>query len=201
MERTDLPGPPKEDGPIEQAIADRESRRSFADRPLAVEDLARLVWAAQGVTHERDGVSMRAAPSAGATYPLVVFLDVANGTADLDAGLYRYDHEDHALDRTRGAVHEEVTQAALGQPVVANAPTTLVIAADYERTRSQYPEHGTRYVHMEVGHAAENVHLVCTARGLHTCPVGAFDDEALASALDLPAALDPLYLLPVGHPA
>jgi SagB-type dehydrogenase family enzyme len=201
MERIDLPDPPYEGKKtVEDAIAQRKSHRSFADRPVSVDDIARLVWAAQGLTHERDGVQMRAAPSAGATFPLEVFLDVATGAEDIEAGRYRYDPADHVLERTGGPAHDAVTQAALDQPVVADAPTTLAITADYTRTTSQYPEHGIRYVHMEAGHAAENVQLVGTARRLHTCPVGAFDDVSLASALGLPDELDPLYLLPVGYP-
>ena len=197
--------PPETDGStsVESAIATRASRRSFSDEPVAIEDVAQLLWAAQGITHDRDEFAMRAAPSAGATYPLVVFIEVAPGGCDeLDPGLYRYDPVDHVLTpEIEGDIHDDVTAAALGQPVVSGAPVTVVLAAEYERTRREYPDHGTRYVHMEVGHAAQNVHLSCEARGLNSCPVGAFTDEELASALDLTDRLDPLYLIPVGRPA
>ncbi|MFA9418437.1 SagB/ThcOx family dehydrogenase [Natrinema sp. HArc-T2] len=186
---------------VERAIATRESRRSFAQTPVDIGDVAQLLWAAQGRTHVRDGVELRVAPALGATYPLTLFLEVTPaGIEDLEAGLYRYEPERHTLEREREtAVHDDLTAAALDQAVIATAPMTIVIAAAYDRTRRQYPAHGNRYVHMEVGHAAENVHLVCEARALNTCPVGAFDDDDVTTALSLPSRLEPLYLLPVGH--
>ncbi|WP_254526083.1 SagB/ThcOx family dehydrogenase [Natrinema caseinilyticum] len=186
---------------VERAIATRRSRRSFARTPIEIEDVSQLLWAAQGRTHERDGVEMRAAPSAGATYPLTVFLEVApGGSGQLAPGLYRYEPERHGLETTlETAIHDEFAAASSGQAVVDAAPVTVVLTADYDRTRRQYPAHGERYVHMEAGHVAENVHLVCEARGLNTCPVGAFSERALADALSLPGRLAPLYLLPVGR--
>ncbi|MFC7046152.1 SagB/ThcOx family dehydrogenase [Halobacteriaceae archaeon GCM10025711] len=194
---------PETDGhvSVEQAIAARASRRSFADRPITAGDAGQLLWAAQGITHGRMGVEMRASPSAGATYPLVAFLVVRNGDG-LDPGVYRYDPADHALTSVVAADgYEALVRAAGGQDVVRAAPATLVLAANYDRTTREYPAHGERYVHMEAGHAAENVHLACEGRGLATCPVGAFDDAMLSSTLDLPADLAPLYLLPFGYPS
>ena len=83
--------------------------------------------------------------------------------------------------------------------IVWDAPATIILAAEYDRTRTKYPDHGDRYVHMEAGHAAQNVHLVCESRDLNTCPVGAFSDADVPDVLDLPERLDPLYLLPFGH--
>lgn len=203
MSQYDLPQPETEgQTSVEGAIEQRASRRSFADAPVSIDDVAQLLWAAQGITHERDGIEMRAVPSAGATYPSEVFLDVApDGCEDLPAGLYRYEPSTHDLEAvTDESVHEDVVAAAYSQPVVAQAPVTLAVAADYERTVSEYPDHGRRYVHMEAGHIAQNVHLVCEARDLYSCPVGAFADEQLDSALSLPPELDPLYLVPVGRP-
>jgi len=202
MTRIALPDP-ETDGStsVEQAIATRASRRSFATTPVALTDVSQLLWAVQGVTHVADGVEMRAAPSAGATYPLVAFLEVApEGSTELDPGLYRYEPSDHALEPTlETAIHDDLTTAALDQPVVGDAPATIVLAAEYERTCSQYPDHGERYVHMEAGHAAQNVHLVCESRELNSCPVGAFVDAKVTDILSLPDDLDPLYLVPFGY--
>ncbi|TMT81616.1 SagB/ThcOx family dehydrogenase [Haloterrigena sp. H1] len=202
MAPIELPDPDM-DGSIsvERAIATRESRRSFARTPIELEAVSQLLWAAQGQTHVRDGVELRAAPSAGATYPLTVFLEVApNGSEELEPGVYRYDQQRHALERElETAVHDDLTTASHDQVVIADAPMTIVVTADDDRTKRQYPDHGERYVHMEAGHVAENVHLVCESRGLNTCPVGAFTDTAVAAALSLPTRLAALYLLPVGH--
>lgn len=198
----ELPDPATgERGDVEGAIDARESRRSFASTPVSIEHVATLLWAVQGITHEQDGVPLRAAPSAGATLPLVALLAVApEGCDGLDAGLYRYEPEEHRLDRAiDGSVHAELTRAAHGQAVVDGAPATVALAADYDRTTRQYPDHGERYVHMEAGHAAQNALLACASRGLNACPVGAFDDDELADVLELPAELDPLYLVPFGR--
>lgn len=130
----------------------------------------------------------------------IAFLEVApGGSDDLEAGLYRYEPTTHVLETALGtAVHDDLVRAAMDQTVVRDAPT-IVLAANYDRTRRQYPAHGDRYVHMEAGHAAENLHLVCEARELNSCPVGAFADEDVAAALDLSDDLAPLYLLPFGH--
>ena len=186
---------------IERTIGARTSRRSFADEAVGLETVATLLWSVQGLTHERDGVPMRASPSAGATFPMVAFLSVAPGGCDeLEAGLYRYVPDEHRLDPViQESIHEDLTAAALDQAVVRGAPVAIALAADYDRTIRQYPDHGERYVHMEAGHAAQNALLVCESRGLNACPVGAFDDDELAAVLDLPADLDPLYLVPFGR--
>lgn len=202
MAPIDLPEPdPHGETSVERAIATRASRRSFASSPITLEDASQLLWAAQGITHVHDGVKLRAAPSAGATYPLVAYLEVASGSCpDLEAGLYRYEPAEHALEPTvESSIRDELTRAALDQEVVGEAPATIALAGDYERTRRQYPDHGRRYVHMEAGHVAENVQLLCEGRELNCCPVGAFDDADLADALSLPADLEALYLLPFGN--
>ena len=185
---------------LDRAIADRQSHRGFGSGPIALTDVAAVLWAAQGYTHGDADQPMRAAPSAGATYPLETYLEVPKaGVTDLDPGLYRYDPVAHTLEPSiEGTLRPEFVTAANDQPAVDNASATIVLAAEYDRTTREYPDHGRRYVHMEAGHAAQNLHLVCVDRGLASCPVGAFDDAATASVLELPAALDPLYLLPVG---
>lgn len=202
MTQVELPGPERDGSTsVERAIATRESRRSFDRTPVSIEDVSQLLWAAQGITHQHDGVAMRAAPSAGATYPLVAFLEIAsNGVDGLDAGLYRYDPGDHDLETTvDGTIRDDLAQAALEQDVVKEAPAIIALTADYDRTREQYPDHGERYVHMEAGHAAQNVQLAGEPRDLASCPVGAFVDSDVADALALPERLDPLYLLPFGN--
>lgn len=186
---------------VSRAVADRESRRSFTDEPLDERDVTQVLWAAQGVTHTRDGVEMRTAPSAGATYPLTVFLEVREGGCEtLDAGVYRYvsDADAHSLEKNLDAsVRDELVAAAGGQNVVRDAPASVVVTAEYERTTREYPHHGERYAHMEAGHAAQNVHLVCEEHDLCSCPVGAFSDDAVADALGV--ELNPLYIVPFGH--
>lgn len=202
MESIALPEPRRDSvTSVEAAITNRRSRRSFAGTPLDEADVGQLLWAGQGLTREGMGDAYRAAPSAGATYPLVVFLELPpDGCEGLPAGLLRYEPEEHGLGQVHdSSLRDDLVRAALEQDVVEGGAATIVVAADFDRTTREYPEHGRRYVHMEAGHVAQNVQLACESRGLSCCPVGAFQDEQLHSALSLPDELDPLYLLPVGN--
>ncbi len=183
---------------VERALAQRRSIRAFADDPLPLAAVAQLLWAAQGVTD--GGRGFRTAPSAGALYPLEVYL-VAGAVSGIGAGIYRYDPSAHQLRfRAGGDLRSAVARAALEQHWVADAPAILVLAAVYQRSVRQYGERAARYVHMEVGHAAQNVYLQAGALGLGTTLVGAFHDRRLARVLGLPEDHEPLALMPVGAP-
>jgi len=202
MMQQDIPlGQPKTKGQLslEETISRRRSRRSFSTRPLTLAQVGQLLWCAQGITDERS--QKRASPSAGATYPLEVFIAVGKGGVDgLEAGVYRYVPSEHALERTgAGDIRARVAKAALGQQFLAEAPVDLLVAADYDRTTRRYGERGIRYVHMEVGHVGQNVYLQAEALGLGTVVVGAFRDELVARAFGLPKELRPLCIMPVGH--
>ncbi len=197
--RVELPEP-KTDGevPLERTIAERRSRRSFSDRGISLEDAGQILWSAQGLTEGH----YRAAPSAGATYPLEMFVAVGEGTVgDLAAGVYRYHPGDHALSQgVVGDVRGRLAGAALRQGFVADGAMVVVIAADYGRTTGRYGERGIRYVHMEVGHVGGNIYLQCEALNLGTVAVGAFDDEEVEDVVGISGELDALYIMPVGHP-
>jgi SagB-type dehydrogenase family enzyme len=182
---------------VEQALQRRRSVRAFAPTPLTPADVAQLLWAAQGRT---DAQGHRTAPSAGALYPLDVLL-VAGRVEGLPAGLYRYLPDGHRLQPgATGDLRAAVAAATRGQAWVAQAPALLVIVADPQRSTPRYGARAERYLSIEAGHAAQNVYLQATARGLGTTIVGAFDDQALRAALGLTAAHVPLAVLPVGHP-
>jgi len=181
---------------VEEALLDRRSVRQYSDDSLSLEEASQLLWAAQGVTADWGG---RTAPSAGALYPLELYL-VAVRIEGLDAGVYRYVPNGHELVVVRrGNVSRELTGAALDQGSVRAAAAVLVFTAVYERTTVKYSERGIRYVHMEAGHAAQNVLLQCSGLGLGCVVVGAFDDDALRDVLNAPAEETPLYLIPVGR--
>lgn len=179
---------------IEQAIGKRRSLRQYSGS-LALADISQLLWAAQGETHP-DGY--RAAPSAGALYPLEVYL-VAGSVTGLAAGVYRYRSDEHDLVRLGTAdLRKDLASAAHGQSFMQTAAAVLVISGVYDRTRKKYGQRARRYVHMEAGHAAQNVYLQAEARGLGTLIMGAFDDDRVRALLDLPADHQPLGLMPLG---
>lgn len=190
---------PRRDGTIsvERALEQRRSLREFASDPLPLASVSQLLWAAQGITDAR---GLRTAPSAGALYPLELYL-VAGAVSGLSPGVYRYDPRGHRLiSGAKGDLRAGVAEGALDQDWMAEAPAILVLGARYERTRRKYGERATRYVQMEVGHAAQNVYLQATALGLGTTMVGAYRDEEIAGLLGLPERVEPLALLPIGKP-
>jgi SagB-type dehydrogenase family enzyme len=186
--------PPRTGGDLslEEALATRRSHREFTDEALSMQDLSQLLWAAQGLTAPWGG---RTAPSAGALYPLEVYV----ATPD---GLYHYLPDGHRVEALAGGDRRStLARAALGQDAVADAAAVVVVTAVYARTEGKYGDRAQRYVHLEAGHAAQNVLLQAVSLGLGAVPIGAFDDRAVQEVLELPADHEPLYLIPVGHPA
>jgi SagB-type dehydrogenase family enzyme len=191
-EETTLPAPRLKGAmSLEETLAARRSLREFSDEKLTLEELSQLLWAAQGITVAWGG---RTAPSAGALYPLEIYV----ATAD---GLYHYVPQGHkAIVESKADLRGELWQAGLSQNAIREAPAVLVITAVYARTEKKYGERAERYVKLEAGHAAQNLVLQAVALGLGGVPIGAFYDDQVQSALSLPSDHEPLYLIPIGHP-
>ena len=185
---------------LEESLARRRSIREYTEQPLSIEQLSQLLWAAQGITLPTWG--FRTAPSAGATYPLELYVVVGKECVNgLEEGVYRYDPKSETLTFIAdGDRRRDLSIAALGQEWVAGARVDIVITALYERTTRRYGERGVRYVHMEAGHVSENIYLQAAAMGLATVTIGAFYDEQVKKVLELPKELEPLYIHPVGYP-
>ncbi len=176
--------------PLEEAIAARRSRRDFLAKPLSLEQIGQLAWAAQGQDAHS---SYRTTPSAGATYPLELFVVSSDG-------LFQYLPAKHSLEKlTDQDLRAALASAGWGQEFIEAAPLTLVFAAQFARTTKRYGQRGIRYVYMEAGHAAQNVHLQAEALGLGSVAVGAFDDSSVSKVLSLPNGLEPIYMVVVGH--
>ncbi|MBA7481203.1 hypothetical protein ES707_16673 [subsurface metagenome] len=181
---------------VEEAILQRRSERDYTSQALTLQEVSQLLWAAQGITDPR---GYRAAPSAGATYPLEIYIVVGN-VEGVAKGIYRYEPEAHQLLKVvSGEQRGALAQAALNQQFIAQAPVNLVITAVYERTTQRYGERGIRYVHMEAGHAAQNVYLQAVALNLGTVVVGAFHDNQVKEILNIAKDEEPLYIIPVGR--
>jgi SagB-type dehydrogenase family enzyme len=193
-----LPGPRRDSGySIERALSERRTVREFSAAVLPLADLAQLAWAAQGVLAPS---GRRTTPSAGALYPLEVYILAAN-VQDLAPGVYRYQPALHRLAAVaEGDRRKTLAEAAWGQRWMEQAPAILVIAAVERRTTAKYGQRGVRYGHMEAGHAAQNALLQAVALDLDVALVGAFTDADVQAALGLPRDARPLYLIPVGRP-
>lgn len=176
---------------LEEVIASRRSVREFTDQALSWSSISQLLWSAQGVT---DPGGLRTAPSAGALYPLEIYVALPDGA-------YHYLPPGHVVESvSKSDLRRDLWQAGGRLDALRQAPAIFVIAAVYERTEAKYGERAERYVHLEAGHAAQNMLLQAMALELGAVPIGAFSDNLVQDALGLPADHRPLYLIPVGHP-
>lgn len=200
MERADaipLPGPHRTGrASVEAVLGERRSVREFEGGPLDQDELSQLLWAAQGVTAPDGG---RAAPSAGALYPLEIYA-VVGRVSGLEAGVYRYEPDGHRIALVaEGDRRRALARAARDQDFLADAPVTIAIAAVDRRTAGRYGARAALYVPFEAGCASENAALQGVALGLGTCVVGAFEDDSVAELLGLRRGERPLALMPFGR--
>jgi len=198
---------------LEETILRRRAIRRYRRDPLDLSQLSQIFWSAQGITGTRE---FRASPSAGATYPLEIFVLVGKqGVIDsevlmqsgqaleaLQAGIYHYEIDSHSLSLHKPAdLRPDLARAALDQEFIIDAPVDIVICALYHRTSYRYGRRGERYVHIEVGHVGENIHLQAVALGLATVEIGAFNDEEVRKVLGVEEQIKPLYIMPLGKKA
>jgi len=176
---------------VEELMAKRRSVREYSTKTLGDQELGQLLWAAQGIT---DPEGRRTAPSAGAKYPLELYVATPKG-------FFHYIPKGHLLERVSVTdLRPALATAALGQQSIATAPAVFVFTAEYARTAQKYGDRTPRYVAIEVGHAAQNLLLQAGALGLVGVPVGAFRDDEVSKALSLSAQFAPLYLVALGYP-
>ncbi len=186
---------------LEEAMARRRSVRRFTFKPISQSQLSQILWAAQGISDTAR--KHRTVPSAGATYPLEVFVVCGrNAIEGISDGIYHYNIDSHSLTlHHKGDIRLELARAALDQEFIYEAPVDIVICAEYERITLGYGSRGERYILIEVGHAGQNIYLQAEALGLATVAIGAFNDEQVREVLRLDKQYKPLYIMPMGRPA
>ena len=164
--------------------------RHFTSIPLALSQISQILWAAQGITRDWGG---RTAPSAGALYPLELYLALRDG-------FFHYSPRSHQLEHVSDHDFiDALASVALGQQCIRESSAVVVIAAVYERMEQKYGRRGERYAKVEAGHAAQNILLQAVSQGIGAVPVGAFHDDDVRRFLSLPADHEPLYLIPLGY--
>jgi len=179
---------------IEQALMKRRSVRSYKPDPLTISDISQLLWSAQGLSSSR----YRTAPSAGALYPLEVYIAAGN-VIGLDPGMYKYYPHNHQIEITvTEDIRPELCRAGLSQSSIRSAPAVMIFCAVFERVTGSYGRRGIQYVYMEVGHAIQNVCLQAISLGLGSVVIGAFNDAEMKHVMKLDKDEQPLLLLPVG---
>jgi len=199
-QRFDLPKPDlSHSADLWQCLSRRRSKRDTTPDPLSLNELATLLWAAQGVTARVGTHLLRTAPSAGALYPFETYLYVDH-VDDTPRGLYHLDVSDFALERLKeGNFNREMTSACLGQPVVRRAAVVFIWTAMMLRCMVKYRDRAVRYIPMDLGHVCQNVQLAATAMNLGSCPIGAFFDDDINRLLEIDGEDETaLYLITIG---
>ncbi len=178
---------------VEEALNTRRSVRTFSEQDISLEDISQLFWAAQGITGVLGPRKLRTAPSAGALYPLQVY-------AIWRSTLWHYLPELHAIEvKATKITQQGLAEASLGQRALKEASVCFVLAGDYSVTAAKYGDRAQRYVHIEAGHAGQNLLLQAVALGLVGVPIGAFGDDEVRLFLGLPEGESPVYVLSIGH--
>ncbi|MCS7234163.1 MAG: SagB/ThcOx family dehydrogenase [Synergistetes bacterium] len=181
---------------LEEALLKRRSVRSYIDKALSLEELSQLLWAANGITDTRRG--FRTAPSAGALYPIDIYV-VINRVTGVDKGVYRYLPKEHKLELLKlEDVSLKLYEAALWQGPVKEASVVFILASFHERITWKYGQRGIRYAYIECGHICQNILLQATSLKLGAVPIGAFIDDKVSAILNLPSNAEPVYIVPVG---
>lgn len=183
---------------LEEAIARRRSIRNYSGQAMSLAELSSLLHHASGVTLE-GGYPLRAAPSAGALYPIEIY-PVAHDVEGLEAGIYHYAVREHALELLKeGDFRQEIVKHALGQRMTGRANVVFLLTAIFQRTEWKYGARAYRYVMLEAGHIGENIYLTATALALGPCAVGAFSDDDLNRLLEIDGEEESvIYMLTVG---
>ncbi|MFX1426328.1 MAG: SagB/ThcOx family dehydrogenase [Promethearchaeota archaeon] len=175
---------------LEECIYKRESVRNYSNKKIRIELISQLLWATQGKKGQK-----RTVPSAGATYPLEIYAIIK------EEGFFHYNLVKHSLELiTDNDISNDLVKESWNQRFIKEAFLNIIICADYSRTTQRYGERGVRYVHIEVGHCAQNIHLEAVALGLASVPIGAFQDNGVKRVMNLPKNIDPLYIIPIGYP-
>ncbi|MCX7715829.1 MAG: SagB/ThcOx family dehydrogenase [Endomicrobia bacterium] len=177
----------------------KATRRFRPDLGISLQQLSQLLWSCNGITADGLSSATRTFPSAGAIYPLEVYI-VCENIKGINNGIYRYNHINHSLELLKnGNFRDQLAKAALNQFFISQAPVSFIWVAEYDKT-SWYGERGrVRYIHIDLGHSAQNLTLQATALGLGTVQIGAFNDAAVRTLLGLPENKTPVYIMPVGY--
>jgi len=186
---------------VEEAIAKRRSIRQFRRKPLSLAALSQILWAGQGITDSDAG--FRSAPSAGALYPLELYVVARrDGVEGLPEGVYHYEPRGHRVSLVKGGdFASELEAATWGQEIVKEAALTIVMTAVLSRTAAKYGRRASQYVFQESGHAAQNVFLQAAALGIGAVVMGAFSEGAVRRVVGAGPDERPLYVQPLGVPA
>jgi SagB-type dehydrogenase family enzyme len=184
-----LPPPQLEIGkPLMQALKLRQSSRSFASKPLPLQEMSNLLWAADGINRPESG--KRTAPTAMNWQEVDVYVVLKDGA-------FLYDPKLHSLNPINS---DDLREATGRQSFTKEAPLNLVYVSDRARMTRASDEDKTLWGAADVGFVAQNVYLYCASQGLAVVVRGMVDRVKLATALKLRPEQKIILAQTVGHP-
>jgi SagB-type dehydrogenase family enzyme len=168
------------------AIEGRRSIRNYSKESLTTEELSYLLWVTQGVVQVTHGATFRNVPSAGARHALETYL-LINNVRDIPEGMYRFLAIDHKLVDINSDpdIADRITQGCLGQDFIRKSAVTFIWVADAYRMKWRYGERGYRYLHLDAGHACQNLYLGAGSIDCGVCAIAAFSDDHMNDLLGL----------------
>ncbi len=189
---------------VDSTLTLRRSTRRFARSPLTLSELSHLLHFSAGVMSFKSAYTVkedhRPYPSAGAKYPLELYVIVFRQTEGLDCGIYHYDPRDHQLIEIDKNNHKDEVMSSVGDRWIAECGVLVVISAVFSRTMVKYGDRGYRYILIETGHLAQNLCVVAGAMNVGICAIGGYIDQSINALIGIDGTSEAaLYLLAVGH--
>lgn len=184
-----LPAPRMEGGmPLMQALKERQTIRSFSNKPLPKEVLSNLLWAAFGIN--RPAENKRTAPSAYDHQEIDLYVFTSEG-------IFIYDAKPNTL---KGIMAGDMRAATGDAEFVRQAPVSLVFVADYARMTKPEASKKLFYAAIDTGFIGQNIYLFCASQSLGTVLHDSTDKPALAAKLGLRADQQIIIAQAVGYP-
>ena len=184
-----LPPPQTEIGkPLMQALKLRQSSRNFDTKPLPLQELSNILWAADGINRPENG--KRTAPSAMNWQEIDIYVTMQQGT-------FVYEAKSNSLLLI---TEKDLREATGKQAFVQEAPLNLVYIADGKRMTRANDEDKIRWSSAGAGFIAQNVYLYCASQGLAVVVRGMVDRETLGKELKLRPEQKIILCQTVGYP-
>ncbi len=183
-------------------LTERKSSRVYTQQPVSLLQLSFLLWATQGIKDIRGKsyATLRTVPSGGARHAFETYLLVQN-VEGLQAGAYHYLPMDHQLEFLHPVedLPTAISVSLEGQSWASRASVIFYWSFVPYRCEWRYGIWAHRPALMDAGHIGQNLYLACTALGLGTCAVAAFDRQICDSLFGLDGEEEfTVYASPVG---
>lgn len=173
--------------PVLEILAKRQSLREYSAKPLPVEVLSELLWAAWGINREN---GKRTAPSAMNMQEIDLYVVMAEGS-------YFYDAKENVLIPV---VMKDLREATGMQPFVKEAPLNIVMVGDFAKITRGSEQEKIVFASMDASFISENIYFYCAAEGLSTVVRAMVDRDELAKALNLRPEQKVILAQTIGYP-